>query len=774
MPRKLASTHLASISVAVAFSLSAAAQAQVPALAAQKKPTDTAIDRSDKNIVLSADTVTRDDINDTVSATGHVELVQGSTMILAERVIWNRQTDIVTATGNVQMINDQGDISFGDYLEMTDDMRQGFIDNVSTLLADNSRMVGRKAEKDGNITTIHRGVYSPCELCAEDPTRPPTWQIKAYKVIHDSDEKRIYYHDATFEIDGIPVAWTPYFSTYDPTVKRASGFLETLVGYRSQLGVFAKSRYYFDIAPDMDAELEAAYYNRQGPLIGGDFRERFDTGQIELKGSITESDIRQYPTPQNIDQKTVRGHIFADGEFDLSDEWRAGFDYARSLDNIYVLKYAYSSMQVLPSRVYAEGFYGRDYFNVSAYSYQDLRADITQVQPKALPYVTWSLVGDPGEILGGRWADSGSILDLQRYGGEDNPLQTYLLPGNISASKVFPGQSVERFANNVSWSRRLISDFGLVTNINASLETDYYWTQHAIPDPVTQQISAEHSVGRVFPQAYAVMSYPVARPVGYAQLVLEPMVSVVAAPARTANLAIPNEDSQDIQLDLANLFAGNRFPGIDRIDAGSRVTYGIKAGLYNLGTGYTSIFLGQSYRITGSNAFYPLNSGLQTRFSDLVGQIDVSPGRLVDVSWRTEWSNDFQEDRLQEVIFRFGPQDFGVFGGYLYSGATSGYLISSNFSVPSLAVGARNELSLGGYYKFDDHWSATANSTTELTHPPVVLRYSVAGSYSDDCSTFTLSVWHDQTFIIGGTAGTGVMLQFALKDLGIFRTPAIH
>ncbi len=725
------------------------------------KSMDQALDKNDKNVVLTADSVTRDDINKTVSAKGHVEFVQGASMLLAEHVIWNQNTDIVTATGDVKLVDDQGNIYFGDYLEITDDMRQAFINNVSALLADDTRLVGKQANKDGNVTTIDRGIFSPCELCKDDPTKPPTWQIKAVKVIHDSDEKRIYYHDATFQIDGFPVAWTPYYSTYDPTVKRASGFLETLPGYHSQLGTFIRSYYYFDIAPDIDAVLETSYFSEQGPLVGGQYRERFDNGQIQLSGSIAESDIRQYPTSINQDEKTIRGHIFGSGEFDLDDHWRAGFEFARSLDDIYVLKYQYSSLQVLPTHFYAEGFYDRDYINVSGYSYQDLRAGITEKQPYALPYVTYSFFGDPGEFLGGRWADSGSILDIQRFGTQ-NFLQ---LPNNTAVFGRFPaGEGVERLANNLSWARKLISDTGIVTVLNASLETDYYWTQNPALDPVTDLQTAQSSVGRVFPQAYAVVSYPFVKPMSYADLVVEPIMSAVVSPAHTANQTIPNEDSQDIELNWGNLFSGNQYPGVDRITDGSRLTYGIKTSLTNLGTGSASVFLGQTYRLSGDTVVPP-NSGLQTRFSDYVGQIDINPGKYIDIDYQFELSNDLTHDRMQEINFRFGPDDFGVFGTYLFT---------NEVDLPNFVASEKNELTLATYYKFADHWQVAASATTELTQPREVLRYALSAGYTDDCSSFTLMISHDQTLLIGGTSGTAISLQFSLKDLGVFNSPSVH
>jgi LPS-assembly protein len=726
-----------------------------------RAPPNPGADKNDKNVILSADNVTKDDINNTVAANGHVELVQGASMLLAEHVVWNQTTDIVVATGDVKLVDDQGNVFFGDYLEVTDDMRQAFMRNVSGLLADNSRIVGRQSDKDGNVTTINRGIYSPCELCKDDPTQPPTWQIKAVEVIHDTDTKRLYYHDATFQIDGVPVLWTPYFSTYDPTVKRADGILEVLPGYRSQLGAYLKTSYYFDIAPDIDAVLDAGYYNHQGPTIGGQYRERFDTGQIALSGSIAEGDLHQNPQlPQFQDDKTVRYHIFGSGEFDLDENWRAGFEFARSLDNIYVLKYQYSSLQVLPSHLYTEGFYDRDYINASIYSFQDLRAGIyPDEQPLALPYVTYSFFGNPGETLGGRWADSGSLLAIRRYPGPTVEAQ-------------FPGQNVERLTNNASWSRKMTSDFGLVTVLNASLETDYSWTQNPALDPITNQTTAQPSAGRVFPQAYAVMSYPLERPVGYANLVVEPIVSVVAAPAYANNTAIPDEDSVDIQLDAANLFNGNRFPGVDRIEDGSRVTYGVRTGLYNLGTGYTSLFLGQSYRVSG-NTVYPLDSGLVTRFSDFVGEVEVAPGRLVDIDYRFELANDLKTDRLQEINFRFGPDNYGVFGTYLFAGSVNVPAVGVNNN-PNFNTAERNELTLAAYYKFDKNWSISSGGTGELTHPRALLRYSISGGYSDDCSSFTLNLYHDQTLIVGGTSGTAVSLVFSLKNLGIFATPSIH
>ena len=41
------------------------------------------------------------------------------------------------------------------------------------------------------------------------------------------------------------------------------------------------------------------------------------------------------------------------------------------------------------------------------------------------------------------------------------------------------------------------------------------------------------------------------------------------------NLAVPNEDARAIDLEDSNLFALNRFPGYDRVEDGTRVTWGV-------------------------------------------------------------------------------------------------------------------------------------------------------------------------------------------------------
>ena len=188
-------------------------------------------------VLFTADQMEYDETLMTVTARGAVELSQRDRVLRADLVTYNQKTDMVTATGNVVLVEPSGEVAFADYVELTGDMRDGFIDQLRVLLTDNSRLAANSARRiDGTRKEMSQAVYSPCELCAKDPTRPPLWQMKARRVVHDEVSKDIVYRDAVMEIAGVPVAYMPYFSHPDPTVDRRSGVLIPRIGYSDDLG----------------------------------------------------------------------------------------------------------------------------------------------------------------------------------------------------------------------------------------------------------------------------------------------------------------------------------------------------------------------------------------------------------------------------------------------------------------------------------------------------------------------------------------------------------
>ncbi|MDX5367475.1 MAG: LPS-assembly protein LptD, partial [Alphaproteobacteria bacterium] len=196
-----------------------------PARAQEAPPRQAEFPQSGE-VLMQADELTYDRESRIVTATGNVELAYGERVLLADRVTYDENTGVVKADGNVALLDPQGDVAFADQIVLRNEMRDGVIDTLRVLLSDNSRMAGTSVVRSGgNMTTLHRGVYTACDICEEKGQTTPLWQIKAFRVIHNQEEKRIIYEDAFIEFFGVPVFYIPYFSQPDPTVKRQSGFL---------------------------------------------------------------------------------------------------------------------------------------------------------------------------------------------------------------------------------------------------------------------------------------------------------------------------------------------------------------------------------------------------------------------------------------------------------------------------------------------------------------------------------------------------------------------
>jgi LPS-assembly protein len=235
----------------------------------------------------------------------------------------------------------------------------------------------------------------------------------------------------------------------------------------------------------------------------------------------------------------------------------------------------------------------------------------------------------------------------------------------------------------------------------------------------------------------------------------------------TRNLSIPNEDARAVDLEDSNLFALNRFPGYDRWEDGSRLTYGFE---YQLDRGLWSIqsVVGQSFRITRSPSIFPDGTGLTDRFSDIVGRTRLRYGRFVDITHRYRLDKDNLAVRRNELDLTVGTNQTYLQVGYLR--------LDRNISATIEDLRDKEELRLAGRVKFLEYWSVFAATVFDLTgsredpatnangFQPVRLRLGV--NYEDDCLNLGVSYKRDYERI--GTFRKGSTLSFtiSLKGLG--------
>src|SRR3984885_14125912 len=222
---------------------------------------------NDGQMLVQANEVDYDYNNSRVSAVGNVQLFYNGTSVEADKVIYDQKTKRLHAEGNIRMTDVDGKITYADILDLSDDYRDGFVDSLRVDTADATRMAATRADRSsGNYTVFENGVYTACAPCKDDPKKPPLWQVKGTRIIHDQSDKMMYFENAQLEFFGVPMAYLPYFSTPDPTVKRKTGFLMPYITSTTTFGFGVETPFYWAIAPDYDATFSPRITSRQGVL----------------------------------------------------------------------------------------------------------------------------------------------------------------------------------------------------------------------------------------------------------------------------------------------------------------------------------------------------------------------------------------------------------------------------------------------------------------------------------------------------------------------------
>ncbi|WP_366654375.1 LPS assembly protein LptD [Fodinicurvata sp. EGI_FJ10296] len=680
-------------------------------------------------LLLEADDLTVDETLELVILTGSVRLAREGRIVLADRVTYNSRTEVVTATGNVVIIEESGDTYFADYAELEDGLAEGFIDRVGGLLIDDSRVAARRGIRraDGSVT-MEDGIYSPCLPCAQNPDRPLIWQLRASEVEHDAESMDIIFRNVFFDVFGIPILYTPYFSTPDPRVRSRTGWLTPSFGSTSTLGQFIDLRYFVDIAPEQDATLRARPTGERGVLLSGEYRRRFESGRIEIDASANQSEVLEGGDEE------FRGHVFAQGRYDIDENWRISGELNRTTDDTYLEDFDISDLDVLESNIQAEGFHGLNYHTAEVLSFQDLRGNVED-EPIILPWMRSSIVSEPARYFGGQLFADSELLYLRRPGeGRRSPLE---------------GIGTFRASTDIGWRRTIYTPIGVVADVELANQASFWATQDLLDDngQVAGETSDDTQAFLTVPRLHASARYPFVRHGETFTQVVEPIVAATIAPSFTSSdfEDIPRNDSAAPELDEISIFRPNRFAGIDRYDGGSRLTVG---GRYSIDDGSgrsASILLAQSFRAEASDLFDPA-TGLADATSDIVGRVDASAGRWLDLNYRFRLDDETFEAKRHELTAtsRLGP--LGLMGRYTY--------------LSDVAERQREELLLSGSAPLYGGWSTRGLYRIDL-EADAVTTWQAGLRYTCECIVLDIAYQEQPQ-----RDNRSILLRVSLANLG--------
>lgn len=714
-------------------------------------------------LYLQGDELIYDTANNRVIAVGNVEIVFNNYILTADRVVYDQGAQTLTAEGNAQLKEPNGNVVRADKLTATDDFREAFVQALSVTSRDDTRITARRAvRRDGNVTEFEQGRFTPCRT---DGSSPPLWCISAARVTHDQQAGTITYQDAAFELFGVPVLYMPYFEHADPSVKRRSGFLAPEYGHTSTLGTTLEVPYYFALAPNYDFTFNPMYTSEHGVLWQGEWRHRVHWGDIrgayniKLAGIDQDIDTLSSGSKESLDG--WRGSVQSRGLFSLSSWWRFGWDITVESDDAFRRFYKLDSLLQTDriNSVYLQGISERNYFATTLYHFGGLLVEDTpEASSRVMPVIDYNYIFDR-PVAGGELSFSMNALSLTRSTSQASDMHRASFEGH--------------------WRRKIVDGIGQVWTPYLGVRGDVTQFDNAWDADANDWVD-DDTITRAMAVGALTYAYPFVKHTAAGSHIVEPIAQVVARPAHVSQNRIPIEDAKSLVWDDTLLFEVDKFSGWDRMETGTRGNVGVQYTYQAASGGFARFLVGQSYHLGGENAFRyrdpnqlgPLAadsldelpnpaSGLETARSDYVVGAYLAP---VDTF------------RLVSQA-RFDERDLSLRRNDTYTSFTTGPLTAQvQYSYmridpadQSEPLRREQEVQFGGALRLSEHWTLLGGIRYDIDTQDR-LQDTIQLRYADDC--FVLTASYTESFITNDRYGIepdrAVMLRLEFKHLGQF------
>jgi LPS-assembly protein len=693
---------------------------------------------------FSADIVTYDTQADVLTAEGRVRLARDGNYVVADKVTWTRSTGQVVATGNVVATNPQGDKFVGDSAVLTDDIKNATVQNLLVVLESGARLAARSATRDGDVTTLNNAVYTPCPVTQGDGCDPrrPSWKVTAARVRYDAVRNRVRFERGRFSIFGLTLPLLPVFAiSTGQGDEGITGVLFPDFKISGRNGFEIGVPFHVALAPNRDLTLTPRVYTEALPSIEASYREVNRLGAYRVQGFVTVGDNKETDPESG---RPIRGYIDAVGKLQFDPLWSLTGQIRRATDKTVTRRYDITREDKLRSFINLERIDLDSYVSIAAWSFQGLRSTDRQAAiPIALPAIDARFRLTPPAIGGRMELQANSLAILRR-----------------------DGQDTQRAFASARWDRRMLTRMGQELVFTGLVRGDIYHTSDTLSTATVSYRGEEGWNGRVIAAAAAEARWPLIGSLfGGVQRLVPRLQFVANAPTR--NLSIPNEDSRAIDLEASNLFSLNRFPGYDRWEDGSRITYGLDWN-YDRPNLAISTTVGQSYRFNRDLGIFPQGTGLGDRWSDVVGRTRVQFGRFLDVTHRFRLDKDNLAVRRNEVDLTVGTDLTYARVGYLR--------LDRNVDTSVEDLRDKEELRLAGRWQFARYWSvfgATVLDLTSRAEDPISLadgfepvRHRLSLDYEDPCLAIGISWRRDYDRVNFLREGNTFQLRLTLKGLG--------
>jgi len=739
-------------------------------------------------IYLEADELINDEATGILTAAGEVEGRYQDRTLRADRVVYNLETGVVIASGNVVLIDANGSTQYANKLELSNELEAGTASDFTARQADGGIMAAAFATRtDKGEIELYNAYYTACEPCKENgKTKKPSWRIKARKVRQDQETRTVHYNNAVFEFLGVPLFWTPYLAHPDPSAGRASGFLTPFAGLSRSKGLNARIPYYWAIDDYTEATITPHIFQRVNPLLEYQFARKFNTGVFDVTGSVTYAslfdrdgdtfDPAEFLNPEQAPTgKRLRSHIYAKGLFAPNETWNYGFGVQLSTDDNYLNRYdqqerpeRFGLYEAESRRNISQAFIvGQDdsfRLSTSTFGFQDLRTNFERIERG----VNTGLIRVEEPILGDRELPIvAPKIELEKYWTDPTFGGRLKAFGDFTALTRNIGTDYIRGTAGAEYSKTFIAPGGIEVKPFGNTRYDYFDIN---PDDEDGNVFENVSFGRAVGQAGVDIRYPFIKSSGGIDWIIEPRAQITqsfgdgklenfSSIDETGNTVISTfQDGVNVDFDQALFWQSNKATGYDFWQKGLRADLGASF-IADAGKTRAHLFVGQSY-VDSRDEDFVLGSGLSGNKSDIVGLFELDINNRFSWTTRLRYDDDDNAFRRIDTGFNYRSKRLSTRWRY-YRFDTATRALNPDQTAPPEEISGNVRL------KLNDKWSIRYQANRDLDRD-ITRRQEVGLMFRDDC-TLVEFIYNRNNFnsnAIRDSSGFGI--RISLLTLGEF------
>jgi LPS-assembly protein len=485
------------------------------------------------------------------------------------------------------------------------------------------RFSGKSASIKNNITVVKDARFTTCKKTNETDGCA-YWNLNAGELIHDKDQKKITYKNASLDLNKVPVLYLPYFSHPDPTVKRENGFLPpTLSSLGRDIGSAIKIPYFYPISQSSDFTVSPVYYFKQHPLLLGEYREKFKNGDLSLEGGFTQG-YKEITTSQT---DSSRHHIYGNLNFTFNDKildesilntkiqrvnnpTYLRVNKINSTNDGFKRNLVKENQTQLTNEVYFNSFGKSENLNIKAASYQDISlAKVSDQYSYLLPEISYSKY---------------NLFDKNNLN----------LNSTFRSQNTSTNQNKSSFNNNLDYSTQEFynNDVGIGYKFLTKINNINYYSDYKTPN---QNLNSQ-----INPVIGLDTALPFAKISKETEQYIIPRILTRYAPG-----SMTNAKSNDTTLNTDNIFSMNRMNSDELIEKDLSFNLGAdwiwqEKKINNKDSEKATISVGQVLKLK-KDLDMPVKSSLQKKNSDIVSKINYLSPNNFDVTLKSTFDNNF-------------------------------------------------------------------------------------------------------------------------------------